>query len=66
MLAPKRSKTLHLIKHIPYFNIICSKLVLNKTLKKIKVVKKILLDVPNKVVLLRITKVHLNIKRSLH
>ena len=32
----------------------------------VKVVKKILLGVPNEAVLLKITKVHLNIKRSLH
>ena len=34
--------------------------------KNTSVVKKILLGVPNEAVLLRITKVHLNIKRSLH
>ena len=34
--------------------------------KKISVVKKILLGVPNEAVLLRITNVHLNIKRSLN
>ena len=34
--------------------------------KNTSVVKKILLGVPNEALLLRITKVHLNIKRSLH
>ena len=35
-------------------------------LKNTSVVKKILLGVPNEAVLLRITKVHLNIKHFLH
>ena len=34
--------------------------------KNTSIVKKILLGVPNEAVLIRITKVHLNIKRSLH
>ena len=83
MLAPKCLKLCNLIKHTPYFNTTCLKLVLNKKslcadfkkwlfitnhlgLKNTSVVKKILLGVPNEAVLLRITKVHLNIKRSLH
>ena len=34
--------------------------------KRISVVKKILLGIPNEAVLLRVTKVHLDIKHSLH
>ena len=77
MLAPKCLKLCNLIKHTPYFNTICLKLVLNKKSLGLFItnhlksentsgVKKTLLGVPNEAVLLRITKVHLNIKRSSH
>ena len=67
MLAPKSLKLCNHIKHTPYF-----KTCLNDFKKWLfitnhfksknpSVVKKVLLGVPNEAVLLRITKVHLNI-----
>ena len=79
MLAPKCLKLCNLIKHTPYFFKTCfqQEVFVRKNFKKwlfitsdlkskgISVVKKIMLGIPNEAVLLRITKVHLDIKRSL-